>query len=100
MPDAKTIRGKMKRRMQNNRADTSKTMRESGHHIDMVDALIKEHFPNTPGAKEVQVEQAARDAMQDMQESGEDLLLRLYNALVPIGHHTLKLTDASDPRLT
>ncbi len=102
MPDAKTIRQKMKRKMQNHRALTTKFLQEHcpcTYSIDMVDALIVELFGNTPGAKSVQVTAAAADAVKGMDEPGEDLLVRLYNELVPTGHNTLKVDGANDPRL-
>ncbi len=98
MPDAQAIRNKMKRRMQNHRLDTAKAAREIGLSIDMVDALVAKLFPNTPGAESVRVE-ATGYAQDDLDEPGEDLLVRLYNNLIPTGHNTVKLIDASDPRL-
>jgi hypothetical protein len=102
LPDAKTIRQKMKRKMQNLRGLTTKFLQDHcpcTYSIDMVDALIVKHFGNTPGAKSVQVTQAVADAVEGMDESGEDLLVRLYNELVPAGHNTLMLDGANDPRL-
>lgn len=98
MPDEKAIRQKMKRKMQNHRSSIAKLL-PTNYTMNMVDALVVKHFPNTPGAQGVQVEQAALDALEDMNECGEDLLVRLYNDLVPKGHVTLQLNGANDPRL-
>ena len=101
MPDAKDIRNKMKRRMQNNRSSTAKTLLAmgEGYSLDVVDALIVRFYTNTPGAYKVQVTESMQAVVQDLGESGEDLLLKLYNHLVPVGHNTLKLDGVSDPRL-
>lgn len=106
MPDACAIRAKMKRRIQNNRSKGIKKIGELSqgkYNIDVVDALLARLFPNTPGAKRVQVTETAAAALADMEESelwdGEETLVDIYNHLVPNGHATLKLDGASDPRL-
>jgi hypothetical protein len=104
MPDAKDIRNKMKRRIQNHRTTINRSLQAMGRRegacpLDIVDTLIVQLFPNTPGANDVKMTEVALRAVENMDESGEDLLVRLYNDLVPCGHNTLKLNDANDPRL-
>ena len=99
MPDAKAIRAKMKRRMQNHRSAISKALPQ-GYSMDMVDALIFKLTPNTPGAKMLRVQEATLLAIEDMDDdTNKDLLVRLYNDLVPTGHSTLVLDGVCDPRL-
>ncbi len=101
MPDVKTITEKMRKKIHNNRTNIPKHLPADGstaqQALNMVDALIKRHYSKTLGAETVK---ETPGAVQDLQEpSWEDLLVNLYNSLVPPGHTALKLTGVDDPRI-
>jgi hypothetical protein len=100
MPDHKEILGKMKRKIQNNRVQTKSNL-PAGYEMDVVDALLLQHFPNTPGAQGVRVTDSVRAKVANMDSSvdGADLLVSLYNQVLPKGHDTLELDGSNDPRL-